>query len=254
MPISGGQIWIGDVLAELSTVEKVDARQAAIDVFDVLARMGFVKMMKTMVTDGNTTLDHPDPILVENYRAKLPCSMVQFIRAFEISTFQRLRHTELSSIQVNLNNNRFNETFTPDFWKNKIPVEYALPEMDVRDGYIYVNFKTGYLVVIYTVPPTDKDGRLMIPSDPHIINLAKTTAIYKAYERLWEAGVIADKVFQRREQDYLWAKANTVGESNMPTEEELEFTKNLLKTYLDTDRHFENHFAGLGRNEDFLAQ
>lgn len=253
MALGGGYTTIDTVLAKLrrDTGGIVDEADASEWIAEVLATIAPTKMLSIIATDGNPELNHPEPIPVVNYRAKLPCNLVQFKSAFELHAYQKLRPTFSDTHIVNMSktpNAGTASVYKPDYWESEYTSD---PTMQLKDGYIFTNFETGDLIVTYLGWPMDADDNLLIPSDTKVIQALVSTIQYKIDYQLWRAGDIADKVFNDSEQNMHFDVASAGTHAIMPSEDQMYVISNFIKRTVRADSYFQTHFTSLGRKDGF---
>lgn len=259
MALSGNYTTIDTVLAKvrrdsLVTVDEADAIEW---ISEVLSMFGN-DFLETKITDGNPAQNNPEPIVVSDYRAKLPCDLVEFKYAFDLETYKKLQSTFSETHLVNMSNTKNGEAhrrLTPDYWARGIKEYgesfYNEGTYQLKKGYIFTDYKEGSLIIIYKAWPMDDDENLLVPSDQKVIQALASKIQYHIDYQLWRSGDISDRVFQDSQQNMLFdiPAANT--HAIMPSEDQMNRISNFIKSTLRNNNYFDTHFTSFGRRDRY---
>ncbi len=105
------------------------------------------------------------------------------------------------------------------------------------------------LCIVYLGMPIDDDGYPMIPDDVYFMEACAKYVTYMIDYQDWRKGQVADKVFQKSEQDYLWYVNAAKGAANMPNAAQMENLKNILIRLIPKQNMYNRGFSGLGNQE-----
>lgn len=186
------------------------------------------------VTDGNVELGHPEPLVVSNYRAELPCDMQSIIQIREYCNRQSMTTTSYNfAMSENLKEIGGMST-----------LQYT-----INDNYIFTNFKDGQLEVAYWAFPTDSEGYPAIPDDERYLKAIESYIIERIARKLWLQDKISDAKYKALEQDWLFYVRSAKSRAQMPSIDDMERLKNqVLRLITHTDRH-RTQFVQLGDEE-----
>lgn len=115
-------------------------------------------------------------------------------------------------------------------------------EYKLDNGYIYTNFETGFLELVYTGFVTDDHGFPMIPDDQRYIEAVRWALIQHLDYRKWRVGEITDKVFQYSEQQRDWYIASARSKANIPTIDKMEAIKNMFLRSIPKVNEHDSYF------------
>lgn len=237
---------------------------------EVLDMMGVPATYIKKVTDGNISLDHPPPLVVQDYRAFLPPDCYKIIQVRDCKTRTALRettntfhkaHNNYAQPSTN-NNNPISGDQGSDLeggvWQQNASNTSGgtswegVATYETNGYYIFTSIKSLKLEVSYMAFAVDKDGVPLIPDD-ETIKLAMAAYIkMNHYQRLWEVGDIPDKVFTRTEQEYDWAVGRAVSRARTPNADQLESMKNIiLRLVPKINSAHRNFFENVGNQEQF---
>lgn len=101
-------------------------------------------------------------------------------------------------------------------------------EYKLNDGYIYTNFKEGFIELVYTGYVVDAHGFPMIPDDPKFREAVKWALIRYLDYRKWRVGEIPRDVFQYSDQQRDWYIAAARSKASIPTIDKMESIKNMF--------------------------
>lgn len=115
-------------------------------------------------------------------------------------------------------------------------------EFKINDGYIFTNFETGYLELVYTSFVIDEHGFPMIPDDERYINAVKWSIIEHIDYKKWRVGEITDKVYHHSESQREWYIASARNKVSIPTIEGMEKLKNMFLRSIPKINEYSNYF------------
>lgn len=111
-------------------------------------------------------------------------------------------------------------------------------EYKVNNGYIYTNFETGYIEVIYTGFVVDDHGLPMVPDDQRFIEAIKWSLIKHLDYKKWRLNEIPRDVFQYSDQQRDWYIASARNKADIPSIDKMEAMKNMfLRSIPKVDAH-----------------
>jgi len=89
-------------------------------------------------------------------------------------------------------------------------------------GWIYTDFSTGMVELIYSAYKLDDNGFPLLPDNESLILAIENYIKFQYFTILFEMGQIAEKVLDRAEQQYLWYVGQASNSYDTPTEDEAE--------------------------------
>lgn len=259
MALSGAYTTLDTVLAKVrrDSLINVDEADAIEWVSEILAMFGN-SFLKTIVTDGNPIENNPEPLVVSDYRVKLPCDLVEFKYAFDLDSFAKLQATFSETHTVNMTKtpNAANyKKINPEYWKTEgnqyLTNYYQEASYQLKHGYLYTDYPEGKLILVYLGWPMDEDENLLIPADPKVIQAMASKIQYHIDYQLWRSGDISDRVFNDSEQNMLFDIPAAQTHALMPNENQMERISNFIKKNVRTDMYFDTHFNSLGRRDKY---
>lgn len=197
------------------------------------------------VTDGNRELLHPEPVVLENYRAKIPCDLykfnsVRFISGTDATTGAITQSVPMiSSSDVNhMNINR---------------VQYSENDLryKINNGYIYVSgVASGSLLISYEAFATDERGFPLIPDDERYV---KALGAY-LQERIGFRLMMQDKLTERKysylEQNWMFAVNSAYTGALLQTIDDAEeFRNSYTRMITDSSAHSTGYRLESNRQE-----
>jgi hypothetical protein len=228
-----------NVIRDTGFTDEVTYADAIEWAYRAMQFIGAPQIYITKVTDGNKDLEHPDPILVANYRAELPSDLHSII---QIRDYHNRASLKSSTYNFSLSSNMREATVGNS-------LEYI-----INDGYIFTNFKDGYLEIAYEAFPTDKEGYPMIPEDERYLKAVESYIIERIARKLWLQDKINDYKYKALEQDWLFYVNSAKTKAQMPSLDEMESLKNqLLRLISHPDRH-KHQFTQLGDAEQLRVR
>lgn len=121
----------------------------------------------------------------------------------------------------------------------------------VDNGWIISSIKDDYIDIVYEAFPIDEYGLPLLPDDQSFLNALKYFIIERLDYRSWRKGKIADKVYQKSEQERVFYIAQASTKSKVPmTEDEYEVLKNISSRLVKHPNQHEQGFKTLNIAED----
>lgn len=213
------------------------------------------------LTDGNSEINNPPPIVIKDYRGSLPCDFLYPIQARDHKTGTTLRyssdsfHRGLEKSEANLPTipdsavHGFTSSFNSQFISNQDLLRDTKQTdltYTITDCHIFTNYKEGCIEMAYKAFPTDLEGLPMIPDDVSYINACKhyigEKIMYKQYLLGKVDAARLSKVEQQR--DWFVGKANSA--AHLPTMDQMEMWKNEFVRLIPNIRAHDNGFKYLG--------
>lgn len=168
-------------------------------------------------------------INVQEYRAKIPSDLhkVKSVMAMNVGGNQvRLRHS--SDIRVE-HQGEFRDRIASTATYKVVP------------GWIYTDFKSGDVEVIYTGFTLDSDGYPLIPDNESLLLAIEGYVKVNYFTVLVEMGHMAMGILERAEQQYNWYMGQASNSMDMPTSEETESLFNALIRLIPDRTSFETN-------------
>ena len=238
-----------------SSIQESDAVEFVIEALSMIAPG---EILTVKITDGNPDEGHPNPLEVINYRAEMPCDVVEPLNIFDIETYSQLRESMSPTHMLNFAKakapfDKWNK-YTPDSWTKGSVDKNSDLAFQIKKGHIYTNFETGGLILVYLGWPMDEDGNILIPSDQKIIRAITSFLQYKIDYRLWRNGDIADKVYQDSELKYLFDIGAAHAEAKLPSDGLMESISNFMRSWVPNQNAFKTHMVSTGRSDKLRIQ
>jgi len=113
--------------------------------------------------------------------------------------------------------------------------------------FIYTDFESGELEIIYTAYAVDSEGLPVIPAVESLIYAIENFIKVRHFTVAVETGAMSSSILDRAEMQYEWYLAQASNELYTPTPEDVESLSNAIMTLLPrTQDHATNFkFAGL---------
>lgn len=251
---------------------------------ELMGLIGTPHVYVEKVTDG--IAGNPYGLKVENYRCKLPEDLesINSIRKIEAdangdatSYSEMIESSDIfhptnvlpgdqyygSSWNPLVNVDEFNPA-TEDFEHTR--TEHELDAMSLPSGvqyaykldhgYIFTNFKDGYVQISYRGFPIDNNGFPLIPDDPKFKEALKYYIIYKIDWKNWRINPSPQNksIVNDSEQKYLFYVGAARNKSHIPSVDKMEAIKNMwLRTNPKINEH-KNGFKTLNVQEQRYNQ
>jgi len=178
-------------------------------------------------------------ITLTNGKAKLPCS---FYKLVDVNYKGRVLHwaTNTNAMNYQCDNCTIPVCDTCDL------------NFYINDSYIITNIATedtAELCMIYLASPVDDEGYPMIPDDVYYLKAIAAYITHIMDYADWRKGKIADKVFKKSEQEWMFYVAAAKNSANMPNTAQLENIKNNMRRLLPITNDYDKHFVNINRKE-----
>lgn len=181
-------------------------------------------------------IEKVDTIQIENYRAVLPCDLVEVLQVKEHCHHYCMRATTDTFHEIDKVPNPFEYTFK------------------IQGDIIYTNFREGTLDIAYRAILTDDDGYPMIPEDPTFIRALETYIKKQWFTILFDMGRIQQQVLVNVQQEYAFYVGQAQAKMAMPTLSEMESLTNMWTSLLHKTNEFKTGFKNTGMKELIKVQ
>lgn len=109
---------------------------------------------------------------------------------------------------------------------------------NINNSYIYTNFESGYIELVYTGFVTDDHGFPMIPDDQRFIEAVKWSLIELIDYKKWRIGEITDKVYHDTDQKRSFYIRSAISKASVPSADQMNaIKKQMLRSIIDTEAH-----------------
>lgn len=122
---------------------------------------------------------------------------------------------------------------------------YNDPTYNVNDGFIFTNFKDGWVFLAYMAFPIDEDGFPLIPDNRRFKEAVKSFIRMKIDYILWRSGELDEKMFNYSEKEWLFYVASASNAAKMPNKDGMFSLMNQLRLIPQKYSH-NNFFRSLG--------
>lgn len=180
---------------------------------EAIELIGYPGSLITKVTNGDTKLHHPEPIDIVDYRGVLPDELyrVEAVREYESDRRMKLS-TDVNHMDHTQPENSSVFTYT----------------YQIKDKYIFTSFKEGKVVVTYLALPVSDCGLPLIPDNERYKQGVKAYIQEKVDYKLWRKGLLADKVYQKSEQERAWYIPSAQNSIQIPSQDEMQMIRNYM--------------------------
>jgi hypothetical protein len=168
------------------------------------------------MSDGHETLNHPNPIVIEGFRGKIPCDVLHAKQCF-YKNGTNLHPMRWATDSAHIGH--FCKT-SPDLGRDS-SYTYKL-----NNNHIFTNFSDGEVVMVYTANPTDKDGLPLIPDEVRYVKALKAYVASKLGLRLMIQNKMDPRVLEKIEQDYYFNVGQAMVSGRIPNIDQMESWKN----------------------------
>lgn len=164
---------------------------------------------------------------ISKYRGELPCDLVAIIQVRDERTKVCLRSMTDS----------FNTASTT------IP---GGPSFKTQGRFIITSFESGTVRIAYKAIAVDEDGVPMVPDNPLFIEALTSYIKKERFLVLFDQGKLNERVLDRAEKDWCWAKARCKSEFLIPSESEMQTITGMMHRLIPSKHEFEAGYKGLG--------
>lgn len=159
-----------------------------------------------------------------DYRALLPCDLIQILQVKDVKSERYL--TNMSSSVYD---------------KSKNNLTYK-----TQGNIIYTSFKEGNIEVYYKAIPIDENEVPLIPDHPIFLKALELYIKKEWFTILFDTGVINQGVLQNTQQEYAFKVAQCNNLFVIPSVSEMQTITNMLNNMLLSNKQFEQGFKRLG--------
>lgn len=159
-----------------------------------------------------------------DYRALLPCDLIQILQVKDTKSERYL--TSMSSSVYD---------------KSKNNLTYK-----TQGNIIYTSFKEGNIEVYYKAIPIDENEVPLIPDHPIFLKALELYIKKEWFTILFDTGVINQGVLQNTQQEYAFKVAQCNNLFVIPSVSEMQTITNMLNNMLLSNKQFEQGFKRLG--------
>lgn len=203
----------------------VDAIEWAGECLDLI---GAPQTYVEKLTDGNEKLGHQLPIVIKDYRGKIPCDVLHAKQCF-YKTGKSLVPMRWATDSTHIGH--YCST-SPDL------VRSSAYTYKLNNNYIFTNFEKGEIVMVYTANPTDEEGLPMVPDEVKYVKALKAYIATKLGLRLVIQNKMDNRVLEKIEQDYYYNVAQAIVAGRIPNIDKMESWKNnLIKLVPNINSH-----------------
>lgn len=203
---------------------------------DVIGLLGCPMTKVHKVTDGNNSLNHPDPIEIVDYRALLPSDMFGITGVRDAETKQRYRRS-LDSYHMAFDAE--DDTSFPDHY----------PSYKLQGNFIFTSTKEATLEIAYTSLAVSATGLPLIPDEPSVLLAVEWHIREQIDYRLMRRGSLQQGTMQYTSQQRDWYVGKAQTALLIPDEDEMEAIQNLRLRLRPQLNDWENYFKHTGKVE-----
>lgn len=167
-------------------------------------------------------------INIKNYRALMPCDLIQIIQVKDNKSNKYLKSMS-SSIYDKDNNNLTYKT---------------------QGNVLYTSFKEGNVEIYYKAIPIDENGVPLIPDNPVFLKALELYIKKEWFTILFDVGKINQNILQNTQQEYAFKVAQCNNMFIIPSVSEMQTITNMFNQLLPNTRQFEKGFKNLGVREE----
>lgn len=176
-----------------------------------------------------------EKIIVENYRAPLPCDYYQTIQL-------RLLDNSMNYL------GSFRYT-TDSFHMSNIKPDYSDYTYKIQGNIIHTSIPNGVVELSYQAINTDGDGYPLIPDNSVFTRALEAYIKKQHFTILFDLGKINNQVLQQALQDYSWAVGSAESEFNRMSLDKAESFYNSWKTLIIRPSEHRSGFLHDGTQE-----
>lgn len=165
---------------------------------------------------------------IKDYRALLPCDLIQIIQVKDAKSNRYLRSMSSSVYDKDKNNLTFK----------------------TQGNIIYTSFKEGTIEIYYKAIPIDVNEVPLIPDHPIFLKALELYIKKEWFTILFDMGKINQQVLHNTQQEYAFKVAQCTNLFTVPSVSEMQTITNMLNKLLPDNRQFETGFKNLGVKEE----
>lgn len=165
---------------------------------------------------------------IKDYRALMPCDLIQIIQVKDTKSNRYLRSMS-SSIYDKGSNNLTYKT---------------------QGNIIYTSFKEGNIELFYKAIPIDENEVPLIPDHPIFLKALELYIKKEWFTILFDMGKINQHVLQNTQQEYSFKVAQCTNMFIIPSVSEMQTISNMLNRMISSNKEFDRGFKNLGIKEE----
>lgn len=173
---------------------------------------------------------------VKDYRALLPCDLVEIIQVKQHCNDYCMRASTNTFHILDHEPNSYEYTFK------------------VQGDILYTNLREGPIDIAYRAIATDEEGYPTIPEDPVFLRALETYIKKQWFTILFDLGKIQPAVLQNTQQEYAFYVGQVQSRMIMPSLSEMESITNSWNTLLSRTNEFKTGFRNNGSRELIKVQ
>lgn len=235
-------MYTGKYISSKAIIDKIyrdyGFRPTDIDEEAVLENIYDVMMLIGVPT---AFVDEESVVEITNYRGELPCGLIDL-------TSLRL-HGQQIALQYSSDRFYMDHTNAPATTgiDNNAPYvdQYStMPSImgagtsnktftyTINNGYIFTNWQTGSIDIVYKAFPTDENGWPEIPDNVRYTKAVEAYVAERIGFKQWMKGELTDKVYAKLEQERLWYIPSAANALRIPGLDQMESIKNQWLTLI----------------------
>lgn len=204
---------------------------------ECLAHIGTAGQYVEKVTDGNTDLGHSEPIVIENYRGRIPHDIVFVMQAWNCET----------NSPMDYSTDPFHTSY---YCEGTTRCCSGNDTYKMNNDYIFTSFEEGTVKLSYRAFPTDTDGLPMIPDHQAFVEACKWSIGRNIAMKLWIQGKMDANQFQYFDQQRDWYIAQATAKANLPNYDRMQNLQNIFTSLIPQLRAKDDRFLRIGKLEE----
>lgn len=181
-------------------------------------------------------------ISVTEYRADIPCDLLQIIQTRRINDSGHIIPMRYASDTFN---SSYHQLGSPDYSTNTDST------YSINSGLIYASFKEGTIQMMYTAIQVDDNGVPMIPDDAKFELAIEFHIKWRYYAILWEQQKISKAIFDHVEQQRDWYIGAAGTNALMLNIDQAETFRASLSRMIYDESQAKTSFVNAGQQENF---
>lgn len=177
-----------------------------------------------------------ETIKIENYRAQLPCDLIDIMFVKDNSTGITLRNT--TDVHIVRKGKHYISNDTDRTFR-------------LVGNIIYTSFKKGEIDIVYKSMPVDENNFPLLPDDPTFQVALELYIRVEYFTILFDLGKISQQSLYNTQQQYSFRVGQLKTSYNIPTLSEMESISNMLTSLIPRNNEFRKGFKNLGTKEHF---
>ena len=137
------------------------------------------------------------------------------------------------------------QVYGPEY---RLNTEYQ-KEFKIDNGYIYTNFETGFVELVYTAWVTDDHGFPMVPDDQRYIEAIKWTLIEHIDFKKLRLGEINERIYNISLREKNWYIASAKSKARIPSVAKMESMKEAFLRSITKTTAYDNYFKTMNMGE-----